>query len=384
MKKQFQICGLTALAAVCALFIGCGKESEITGPSPVNGRFAGETVLVKFNDHKLRFRDICDYSKLRVAVYKTMKPNAPSEELKKVFSATSAMCLANFLQNSIIIDESARYKKSRGDYKEQDRQAVTQWLETQYLNQDGASRHNFKALRNIMRKEGVLKQFDEQINNEIETELYFRVACSNRYRIAEYVISNVYAKYQINNYFASNTNRAIVAMASNVLNKVKSGEDFHDLADRYTMLPEENSGGNMGVCSAADFPGEEEIWEAVKGLDEGETTDIIDAGDSWQILKVIKRDDSNLQDPSLHLARIYFRNAWVIDRPSRKEVIEALEDDRRQRLLREVLNARLPGSKIEFPRGKKVFIDLRPAKPYLDVIEGISTNLVVETELVKP
>lgn len=332
-------------------------------------------VLVKFNGHELTSQDCVRFTKLRAAMYQLMKKGATQDDLEKVRKSTYSAALPYFIQNCIIRDESAAFKKGHGDYADADRKAVKKWLEHEYAAK-GEAHRDFGSIRREIANRGLQEDFDKQIDTEIESELFLKIACSNRYPIAEYVISNVYANWKVNNFVASTTNRSILALATNVVKKIKAGEDFTALANRYTMVQEENGDGDMGLCSAADFPGEEELWEAVKDLEPGQSTDIIDAGDSWQILKVLERDDTNQKDPKLHLARIYFRRAWEIERPSRAEVIAALEDDRRERLLNEILTARLKNAKIEFPRGRQVFPSIAPAKPYLDIIDGLATNLV--------
>ena len=361
----------TAMFATLLLSIvaGCGESSK-------EKHQGGDYVSARFNGHDLRMQDINTYSKLRVEMYRLMKPDADADSLQKVSKSTFIACLPYFIQNCIVLDESSSYKKGHGEYSEVDREAVRKWLDRQYAQTGSSTGTSIKSIRAVMAKRGLAAAFDQQIETEIESELFLRVACSNRYQITENVISNVYDAHVLNNYLATATNQTIMATASNVLSRVKAGEDFQMLADKYTMVPEELSGGDMGFCSVADFPGEEELWEAVKDLDAGRSTGLIDAGDSVQILKVLERDDSNQKMPRLHLARIYFRRAWVMDRPPRSAVIKALEDDRRQRLLKEILEKRLAVSKIEFPRGRKVFLDLTPAKPFLDIIEGRATNLV--------
>ena len=358
--------GLIAVALL--VLAGCGDRHEKKGKG-------ADSVIARFNGHELRSADVVSYSKLRVALYKLMDPKADEHVLEKVAKSTTSACLPYFIQNSILSDEVNRYKEGHGDYSTKDRNAVRQWLDKQYAEQKSP----ISSIRHALSKQGLVKQFDKQIDMEIESELYLRIACSNRYPIAEYVITNVYNEWAINNYLAAATNRVILALASNVVKRIKAGEDFQKLADKYTMVPEDLSGGDMGFCSIADFPNEENLWNEFKEFEPGQSTGLIDADDSWQIFKVLERDDTNQQEPKLHLARIYFRRAWEIPRPSRADVVEALEDERRQRLLNEILTMRLKESKIEFPNGKKAFLDITPAKPFLDIIEGRATNLVTQT-----
>lgn len=337
-----------------------------------------EDVLVRLNGRGLTKGAWEDFSSLRLAFYKLMKPNEREENFRRVKQSTAAACLPYFIQNSILHDASDEYKKTHGDYSAADRASVRTWLEKKYVSENAKNIRSFKMLGAYMGQRKLARAFEEEINTEVEDELYLKVACSNRYVIEEYVISNVYKKLIVNNYLAETTNKTILATAFEVHKKAKAGQDFQELADKYSMEIEYRDGeiGDMGECTEADFPGEEVVWKAVKDLEPGQITGVLDADDSWQIIKVLSRDDSNQAEPKLHLSRIYFRRAWVIPRPSREIVIEELENDRRNKLIKETMSERLPKARIEFPYGKQVFRDVSPAQPMLDVIEGKTTNAV--------
>ncbi len=340
----------------------------------------GDTVLVRVNDHTWTKQAWKDYSELRVACYKLMgrKKGRQEEEegkLERVRKSSLQACLPYFIQNSIIADASADYQRAHGSYTEADRAKVAAWLEKQYVSSNPQKIPSLEILKGKMKKAGALKPLEEQLAYEQEAELYMSVANSNKYVIEEFVISNVYRRLIVNNYVASQTNRTILATASNVVARVKAGEDFMALADTYSMDPEKTAGGVLGVCTAHDYAGEEDVWNAVRDLHDGETTGLIDAGDSWQIYKVLARDESNPKELSLKLARIFFRRALEIERPSREEVIKELENDRRQRLIQETMAERLPKAKVEFPYGRAMFGNMENMQGMFDIIEG-KTNVL--------
>ena len=380
--KSSIILGIAAMG----LFLGCEKQNSVKSGNGDKKDLADDTVVLKVDGKTLTQKDWDAYTNLRVAFYKLMKNPKKARQgplgmdydinrdLERVKKSTKESCMPLFIQNCAILGASEAYEKTHGPYTQEERKEVTEWLEKKYLTGGENKYRSMESLKAKIKKPENLAEFDRQFKDEVETELFLRVACSNRYVIDEMVITNVYVRHAVNNYVANETNKFIQAQAQEVLKRIKAGEDFCDLADKYSMNPEKQTGGCLGKLSASDFPGEEEVWNAVKNLEEGQTTGIIDADDSWQILKVMKRDDSNPEGPELELAQIYFRRAWVIPELSRADVIKALEDDRRQRLVRETLEERLPKMKIEFPLGREIFGNLDNVKPMMDMIDGKITN----------
>ena len=113
----------------------------------------------------------------------------------------------------------------------------------------------------------------------------------------------------------------------------------------------------MGECLERDFAEEPEIWRAVKGLAPGEHTRIVAASDSFQILKLLRKipaAQSRSHEDALHLARIYFRRADLLPSYTEEEVRETLEEDRRKRIVTEIIEAGLLNARISFPSGENV------------------------------
>lgn len=381
---------LSAIMTSVLFLAGCDDGAAQGAKKEEKSSITPETVLARINGHELTKKQMDDYAELRVAFYKLMKAGQPQQpvmgmagkpaedlekNLEKVRQSAFTSCMPEFIQNTVIHEASEEFTKKNGDYSKADRDAVRAWVEKTYAEQNKKSIKDFKALQAKLRKAGVEEEFKRQIEKEIENELYTRVACSNRFVIDEVVITNVFVRWEINNHVSVATNRTIFTTATNLVRQLKAGADFSECADRHSMDPEKTTGGYLGFLQAADFPAEEAVWARIKDLKDGEVSDLIDADDSWHIYKVISRDESNPEDIKLELARIYFRRAWEIPKPTREEVISALEGDRRQRLVKGLMDKKLPVLKAEFPVGKKIFGNLETVQPMFDLIEG-GTNKV--------
>lgn len=383
MKNALKKLGIFVLATIA--LTGCDKSKDkVTVAPDALSELQDEAVLAKIGPFELTKKGRADYATLRVAFYELMDKGSPSAEKKeekdksraKVRASALKAALPYFIQNSVILQASQEYRQTHGDYTEEEQKNVGKWLEKQYLSQEIKGVKSFKSLKNRLDKKGIGEAFEKQIAYEKEAELFLRFACSNRYPIAEYVIGNVYRHWEANDHLASLTNAAILATASNVVAQIRNGEDFGGLADKYSMDDQRNGGGYLGTCTIQDFPSEEELWQAVKDLPEGASTGILDADDSWQILKVLNRIEEDAAELKLELARIYFRRAYQPEKPTREMIVEALENERRNQLVKEIMAERLPTVKIEFPHGREIFGSLEPVQGMLDVIDGKATNIL--------
>lgn len=92
--------------------------------------------------------------------------------------------------------------------------------------------------------------------------------------------------------FDETLNRSTKLQADQVLAKVKAGEEsFQELAKKYSDDPYGASGGDLGFVA----PGEQalEIDQAVAGLGEGETSNLIHTRFGYHIIKVIARKEED-------------------------------------------------------------------------------------------
>lgn len=387
MKNGVLSLGVTLIL----LAAGCGKENAVDVKKTGMDAVPETGVIVRVNGFDLTKKMWEDYADMHVAFYKLMKEGKsqpsfgkgnPAEQLeaeaRRVRISSAQACLPYFIQNTILHQASKAWVDKHGPYPESNRQEIVSWLQKKYVSNNPKRIKSFEALRAKLKAKGHLEAFDAQVAVEIENELYLTVACSNKYVMDEFVVSNVVARHFFNNLAAAQTNRAIFATATNVLAKIRAGDDFATLADQYSMDEQKTSGGYIGFSNAADFPGEEVVWNAVKDLKDGETTGVIDADDSWQIYQVMSHRVGENTEDELELSRIYFRRAWIIPELSRDDIVKALKEDRRNRLIEELMAEKLPQTKLEFPSGRNIFPSLDFMRGMLDKIGG-STNATVET-----
>ena len=137
LKVNKLVCSLGICGLIVALsgLVGCGPDSSADASKKAASMesLSREDVLVRLNGRGLTKGAWEDFSSLRLAFYKLMKPNEREENFRRVKQSTAAACLPYFIQNSILHDASDEYKKTHGDYSAADRASVRTWLEKKYV-----------------------------------------------------------------------------------------------------------------------------------------------------------------------------------------------------------------------------------------------------------
>lgn len=78
--------------------------------------------------------------------------------------------------------------------------------------------------------------------------------------------------------------------AQRIRRMARDGEDFRELAKKYSELPSAVDGGDIGIFTLDDMASA--MREAIGPLAPGEISDIVDMGDSLQFFKVLSGDDN--------------------------------------------------------------------------------------------
>ena len=84
-----------------------------------------------------------------------------------------------------------------------------------------------------------------------------------------------------------------LAKAQNLLKRINSGEDFSQLAVRYSNGSKALNGGDLGWLKQAEVP--TFFAEAISGLKTGEVSQVIQSPSGFHIIKVIDQKDNALQ-----------------------------------------------------------------------------------------
>ena len=72
-----------------------------------------------------------------------------------------------------------------------------------------------------------------------------------------------------------------------ILERIKNGEKFEAMAREFSMGPGAEEGGDLGNIAVSQI--DPQIYNVIKEMEEGSVSELIDRGNSIQIIKLIKR-----------------------------------------------------------------------------------------------
>ena len=75
-----------------------------------------------------------------------------------------------------------------------------------------------------------------------------------------------------------------------ILERLKNGESFADLARKFSNGPGAKEGGDLGNITLKDI--DPKILEVINSLKDGEVSSLIDMGNRFQIFKLIKKTET--------------------------------------------------------------------------------------------
>jgi len=121
-----------------------------------------------------------------------------------------------------------------------------------------------------------------------------------------------------------NTLDALKKKAEMVLDLAKRGEDFANLAEKYSDDPSGKNGGDLGFFKKGDMI--EKFEKVAFALNPGEISDLVETEFGYHVIKVEEKTD----------AQIHARHILILIRPSREDTlrVQSLADTLYDRLLK--------------------------------------------------
>ncbi len=227
-------------------------------------------------------------------------------------------------------------------------------VENEFRKNYGAKGQTMAQLKDVVAKAGYLKDLEADLETEARILTFVTTVYSNRYYISEAVVDTHRKNVEAFNQRAAATNELNLALAGQVAQRAKAGEDFAKLADQYSQDPEKNPGGSLGECDENDFGDDKNVWRALLSLKPGAVTPVLEIEDGYAIYKLLGRvsaEESNSGLETLKVSRIFFRRAFQFPEQSREEFRADIERELREKLFGEIYMAFRRGSKVERPNG---------------------------------
>jgi parvulin-like peptidyl-prolyl isomerase len=191
---------------------------------------------------------------------------------------------------------------------------------------------------------------------DLQLEALTRQTYSNEVSATEAEVDEVVKRLEDANARATLTNAVVYARASNVWQRVKSGEDFGKMADQYSEDDQKEPGGVWGDFTRKDFADNPNFCEMVFSLPVGGVSEPVDADGGLILVKVLKKTPAqSLTEPEqVSLAEIFFHLPLFYE-ISREYIANDIRHTKQGEFFRKLVGRLREQAEIEYPNGKDVF-----------------------------
>ena len=347
MKTRWHILALLALALA-----GCSDNSQpvvqpaaeksatngvdkATGEKPVRSR-----VVISVNGRELQSTNLNERVEMLVKVSTIANPRMTLGDMPKLRGRLRASLPKMFVRE-VVFDEFARSEKLNVD------KAAVEKAKKNLLSSFGG-RMTYDGLR---RKMGPLSAALDDFVRVQATDI---AVCQHILEKNPLNLPPNYAAEQIKRIKAYNaemalTNAAVYARATNAWEKLKSGEDFKQVARQFSEVPREaKEGGDWGTLGLQQLEPDEALAAWAQKLPPGGFSPPIEGDNGLMILKV----DSKKGD-DYKLSRIYFRLPMFQELVGEKELVQMKRQQHEQMVLGREIAALVKAAKVVKPKKKK-------------------------------
>ena len=219
-----------------------------------------------------------------------------------------------------------------------------------------------------------LKRFNseeqETINERVSAEatvaaVQMRFLEENKPEVSEDEINALYEKYMAYNKTCTISNDVTWAKASNIWNRIISGESFEDLAIQFDEDEYREADGIWGEFHVSDFTDEPEIWKLASKFRPGYVSPPIEADNGITILKINSIEDEghdvNAFDytpaPSaeINISRIFIHLPLFIEEVNKEQFAKECQMAKKIAEFNKFINGLISKADINYPCGIEIF-----------------------------
>jgi parvulin-like peptidyl-prolyl isomerase len=335
--------------ATLALAGACGKRAEAPGDG------AGRTledlkpgdVVVSVNGTAMTKADLEARADLAVALQRMRVPALSVKDADALRRAVLAGAAEEFIVKTLLC----------GDAKEKGAvvtPAIRSGYEKNVVKTFGKAGQTIDAFYAKLGKSAdAMKKMTEM---DLQLEALTRQTYSNEVSATEAEVDEVVKRLEDANARATLTNAVVYARASNVWQRVKSGEDFGKMADQYSEDDQKEPGGVWGDFTRKDFADNPNFCEMVFSLPVGGVSEPVDADGGLILVKVLKKTPAqSLTEPEqVSLAEIFFHLPLFYE-ISREYIANDIRHTKQGEFFRKLVGRLREQAEIEYPNGKDVF-----------------------------
>ena len=210
------------------------------------------------------------------------------------------------------------------EVKKRNMEVTIERVEQEIRSITGRQRINRSQLRDVLAEKGVsFSEYQDFIKRSIERQALIDREVSSKIKISDEDVAAYYLKtkgpsksqaFELNLshilFMPSNGGAAAAKdRAEKVLSKLREGQPFEKLAEQYSEDPGFSQGGSLGVFKTGEM--NSQIERAVKGLNEGEFSKLVETKTGLHIIKVNRKTITS--DPELDAKKEEYRNLLFAD-----------------------------------------------------------------------
>ena len=335
------------IVLLCAAVALLGALRSVAVPL---GALPDDATVLSVNGFAVTKRDYVDYQKMMVALYRNRHPGANQDRMRtaraRIGMAARSELVSRFLMYSSLC---------AGTNAVEVIPAAREMLEKDYCSAFAHRGQDFEDLREAMADEGVDAAFERSFSNDVKVRSALMSRHPESFRVSDEEVSNAVVRVVTYNRIADATNALICATMTNVLGRIRAGEDFAKLADSFSQDPGKEPGGDLGECDLATFNGEDPDYiMAVSRLKPGEVSGILETESGYEIVRKaadIPKEKSESGNESWRLSRIFFQRPYYMPDPEEKSLRERILKEKREKLVEGLMAEYLKTAEI------KVFVD---------------------------
>lgn len=349
---------IVVLLALLA-FAGCDRavEPEQSAEAPRNpSAQSNDFVVVRIDGKDLTRGDVVRNGRavLLLNMNKARKTKIKNRELK----AMERYC-KSAVNREIARAAVAKYVKDRNlQVPTNVLRRATRRFESQYgaLSRKLKRRHNLGDLKYMLGRDA--HYADDMI---MELALY-EVMTNNVVKSADIVVTDDMVAERIKqieraNAIAAATNACVFAKATNVWQKIVSGElAFEDAASKFSEDEYINEGCEWGCFTREQLEGDEAVLALLPTIKDGDITPPVESDGGLAILR--KDEDDN--DKTYSFSRVFFRLPYFYDVETPEQARAALRELKKVELIRNTIQDNITRLKIEYPNGTNLVWKLTP------------------------
>jgi peptidyl-prolyl cis-trans isomerase SurA len=255
----------------------------------------------------------------------------PAEEAPRIFEEEKKLALRNLIDRSLLV----QIAKENGESGDVD---VFKAMEQLRTERKFATMEELEKA--ILKDFGDLEEFKNDIRAQVltrkvkEHEVYSRIVITQEeerkfydehkqdfdkpagVRLSEIVIL---VDRRLPDQVASQRKKAEEALAA-----LKKGDDFEEVAKKYSELPDAAEGGDMGYVTVQL---DDDISKAIDKLAKNQITDILEVSDAFEIFKLTDRHTGGILSFDLAERFIYGRIMETLAPPKEREFLTKLREE---------------------------------------------------------